>query len=78
LAVSLGGTESLVEHPASMTHCDIPPDVQVRFGITPQLVRVSVGVEHPDDLIRDLGQALEASRNPAEPRLVATMLSFEI
>jgi methionine-gamma-lyase len=59
LAVSLGGTESLAEHPASMTHSDIPPDDQLRMGITPALVRLSVGVENPQDLIADLAQALE-------------------
>ncbi len=58
LAVSLGGTESLVEHPATMTHADVPPDEQLAIGITPGLVRLSVGIEHPDDLIADLDQAL--------------------
>ena len=60
LAVSLGGTESLAEHPASMTHSDIPPDRQAELGITPAMVRLSVGVEHPEDLIADLAQALDA------------------
>ena len=59
LAVSLGGTESLAEHPASMTHADVPPDVQVEMGITAAMVRLSVGVEHPEDMIVDLKQALE-------------------
>lgn len=58
LAVSLGGTESLAEHPATMTHSDIPPAEQARMGITPAMIRISVGVEHPDDLIADLRQAL--------------------
>jgi methionine-gamma-lyase len=60
LAVSLGGTESLAEHPGSMTHSDIPPDRQAELGITPAMLRLSVGVEHPEDLIADLAQALEA------------------
>jgi methionine-gamma-lyase len=60
LAVSLGGTESLAEHPATMTHSDIPKDAQKRMGITPAMIRVSVGVEHPDDIIADLEQALAA------------------
>lgn len=60
LAVSLGGTESLAEHPATMTHADIPPADQLTLGITPALVRLSVGVEHYEDLIADLGQALDA------------------
>jgi len=60
LAVSLGGTESLAEHPGTMTHSDVPPEDQLRMGITPALVRLSVGVEHYDDLIADLEQALAA------------------
>ncbi|MHB1191713.1 MAG: cystathionine gamma-synthase family protein [Longimicrobiales bacterium] len=59
LAVSLGGTESLVEHPGTMTHSDVPPADQLRMGITPAMVRISVGVEHYEDLIADLEQALE-------------------
>jgi methionine-gamma-lyase len=59
LAVSLGGTESLAEHPASMTHADVARADQVRYGITPGLIRLSVGVEHYEDLIADLAQALE-------------------
>ncbi|MFO0564771.1 MAG: cystathionine gamma-synthase family protein [Polyangiaceae bacterium] len=60
LAVSLGGTESLAEHPASMTHSDIPPDERTRMGIGENMVRLSIGVEHPEDLIADLSQALDA------------------
>jgi methionine-gamma-lyase len=59
LAVSLGGTESLCEHPASMTHSDVPPEEQVKIGISPGLIRLSVGIEHPGDLIADLAFALE-------------------
>jgi methionine-gamma-lyase len=58
LAVSLGGTESLASHPASMTHSDIPHEEQLRLGITPALIRLSVGIENPNDLIADLTQAL--------------------
>lgn len=61
LAVSLGGTESLAEHPASMTHSDVPAEAQRRVGITEGLIRVSIGIEHPDDLIADLEQALRAA-----------------
>jgi methionine-gamma-lyase len=60
LAVSLGGTETLMEHPATMTHSDIPPDRQAEMGITPAMIRISVGLEHPTDVIADLAQALEA------------------
>jgi methionine-gamma-lyase len=60
LAVSLGGTESLAEHPASMTHADVPPEDQKRMGLSPAMVRLSVGVEHYSDILADLEQALEA------------------
>ncbi|MGD2121669.1 MAG: cystathionine gamma-synthase family protein [Gemmatimonadota bacterium] len=59
LAVSLGGTESLAEHPGTMTHSDIPAEDQGKIGITPAMCRISVGLEHPDDLIADVAQALE-------------------
>jgi methionine-gamma-lyase len=59
LAVSLGGTESLIEHPATMTHAEIAPPKQAEIGITPAMLRLSVGIEHPDDLIADLSQALD-------------------
>ena len=60
LAVSLGGIESLIEHPASMTHKAIPEEEQRREGITAGLVRLAVGCEDVDDLLADLAQALEA------------------
>lgn len=59
LAVSLGSTESLVEHPATMTHTDIAPEDKAMYGITDSLIRVSIGVEHYADLIADIEQALE-------------------
>ena len=61
LAVSLGGTESLIEHPGSMTHSDVGRAQQRKFGITPAMLRLSVGIEHADDLIADLAQALRAA-----------------
>lgn len=57
LAVSLGGTESLAEHPASMTHSDISPADRAKMGIGEGMVRISVGVEHPEDIISDMEQA---------------------
>ncbi len=60
LAVSLGGTESLAQHPATMTHSDIPAKDQPAMGITPALIRLSIGVEHPEDLIADIAQALNS------------------
>lgn len=59
LAVSLGSTESLAQHPSSMTHCAVDPEIARQIGITESLVRLSVGVEDPEDLIFDLSQALE-------------------
>ena len=59
LAESLGGVESLIEQPWGMSHLSMPEDARREAGITPETVRVSVGIEHPDDLIADLKQALE-------------------
>jgi len=58
LAESLGGVESLIEHPAIMTHASIPSDKRDQIGISDSLVRLSVGIEDPDDLIADLDMAL--------------------
>ena len=58
LAESLGGVESLIEHPAIMTHASLPKEVREKIGISDELIRVSVGIEHVDDLISDLKQAL--------------------
>ena len=60
LAVSLGGTETLASHPAAMTHLSVPDARKAALGITDNLVRISVGVEDPDDLIADFEQALDA------------------
>ncbi len=59
LAESLGGVETLISHPATMTHASVPPDDRRRLGITDGLVRISVGIEDVEDLIADLEQALE-------------------
>lgn len=61
LAESLGGVESLVCHPASMTHASIPADIRAQVGIVDELIRLSVGIESADDLIADLKQAIEKS-----------------
>ena len=61
LAVSLGGTESLASHPAAMTHSGVPAAVRARIGVLETTIRLSVGIEHPDDLVADLTQALAAS-----------------
>ena len=59
LAVSLGGTESLISHPASTTHSGVAKEIRDKVGVTDSLIRVSVGLENPDDLIADLAEALE-------------------
>jgi methionine-gamma-lyase len=61
LAVSLGGTESLASHPAAMTHSGVPAAVRARIGVLDTTIRLSVGIEHPDDLVADLTQALAAA-----------------
>ena len=58
LAVSLGGVESLIQHPASMTHAGVPEEARLEANITAGLVRYAVGIENVDDIIADLDQAL--------------------
>ncbi len=59
LAVSLGSTESLAEHPATMTHCDVSKEDKEKFHITEKMIRLSIGVENDEDIINDIRQALE-------------------
>ncbi len=61
LAVSLGGTESLASHPATMTHSGVPAEVRHKIGVLESTIRLSIGIEHPDDLIADLAQSLEVT-----------------
>ena len=61
LAVSLGGTESLACHPGPTTHSGVPADVRARIGVSDATIRLSIGIEHADDLIADLAQALAAA-----------------
>ncbi|MBB3659071.1 methionine-gamma-lyase [Rhizobium sp. BK650] len=61
LAVSLGGTESLASHPATMTHSGVPAEVRQRIGVLDATIRLSIGIEHPDDLIADLTLALDTA-----------------
>ena len=60
LAESLGGVETLISHPAIMTHASVPAERRAALGISDGLVRVSVGIEDLDDLVGDLGAALDA------------------
>ena len=59
LAIGYGGTESVIEHPATMSLADLTPERQHELGVTPGMLRLSAGIEHPDDLVADLRQALE-------------------
>jgi cystathionine beta-lyase/cystathionine gamma-synthase len=59
LAESLGGVETLISHPATMTHASVPADRRQELGITDALIRLSVGIEDVDDLLEDLAQALD-------------------
>lgn len=63
LAESLGGVETLITHPSTMTHADIPVEEQAAVGLTPALVRLSVGIESPDDLLGDIAQALRKAQH---------------
>ena len=58
LAESLGGVQSLISHPATMTHAAIPVEQREKYGITDSLLRLSIGIESEDDLVQDLKQAL--------------------
>jgi cystathionine beta-lyase/cystathionine gamma-synthase len=58
LAESLGGVESLINHPASMTHASIPREERIKNGLTDGLIRLSVGIEDVDDLLDDLNKAI--------------------
>ncbi len=62
LAESLGGVESLVCHPATMTHASIPKEIREKVGITDGLIRLSVGIEKVDDIILDLNAGINAAK----------------
>jgi len=64
LAVSLGGTESLACHPGTTTHSGVPAEVRDRIGVCDATIRLSIGIEHPDDLVADLSQALISTELP--------------
>jgi cystathionine gamma-synthase len=69
LAESLGGVESLIEQPSTMSHASMRPEARTDAGITDQVVRLSVGIEHGDDLVDDLARAFDsATRIPARRR----------
>lgn len=66
LAESLGGVESLVDHPGMMTHASVPPERRAELGISDTLIRLSVGIEALDDLLADLDRALSCAAGAAE------------
>ena len=71
LAESLGGVESLIAHPASMTHAGMEESARLRAGINPGLLRVSVGIEDPRDLVGDLREGLERAAAHAAAHVAA-------
>ena len=71
LAESLGGVESLIEHPATMSHASMGEELRQNAGITGDLIRISVGIEHVDDLIADLEQALALTTSDVQIKQVA-------
>jgi O-acetylhomoserine (thiol)-lyase len=73
LLANVGDAKSLIIHPASTTHQQLKPEEQAETGVTPDLIRLSVGLEHIDDILADLDQALRAATDPsAEPELVTS------
>ena len=64
LLANVGDAKSLIIHPASTTHSQLVPEEQVATGVTPDLIRLSVGIEHIDDILADLDQALVAATSP--------------
>lgn len=77
LAESLGGVESLIEHPAIMTHASVPPENRAKLGISDNLVRISVGIEDCDDLISDLDAALSKVWRRGLPRVATRYRRLE-
>jgi cystathionine beta-lyase/cystathionine gamma-synthase len=69
LAESLGGVESLIEQPATMSHASMRVEAREEAGITDNIIRLSVGIEHIDDLLEDLEQALESARCQPAPTI---------
>jgi methionine-gamma-lyase len=73
LAVSLGGTESLACHPGTTTHSGVPTETRARIGVRETTVRLSIGIEHPDDLLADLAQALAGHRRSRQHKRAASL-----
>jgi cystathionine beta-lyase/cystathionine gamma-synthase len=71
LAESLGGVESLINHPATMTHASIPREERIKNGLSDSLIRLSIGIEDADDLIEDLKQALTIHHEHPGPEKIS-------
>jgi O-acetylhomoserine (thiol)-lyase len=69
--VNMGDAKSLACHPASTTHRQMSAEEQAKAGVGPETIRLSIGIEHIDDIIADLDQALEASQSDRRPMLAA-------
>jgi O-acetylhomoserine (thiol)-lyase len=61
--VNIGDAKSLVCHPATTTHHELSPDEQLKAGVRPDMIRLSIGIEHVDDIIEDIDQALDVATN---------------
>jgi O-acetylhomoserine (thiol)-lyase len=70
--VNMGDAKSLACHPASTTHRQLTPEEQEKVGVKPEMLRLSVGIEHIDDILDDLGQALEHARTSIEEPVAAS------
>jgi len=77
--VNLGDAKSLACHPASTTHRQMPVEEQRKAGVGPETIRLSVGIEHIDDIIADLDQALDATESDERSKLLScrSLISFE-
>jgi O-acetylhomoserine (thiol)-lyase len=67
----MGDAKSLACHPASTTHRQMAPDEQLRAGVRPEMIRLSIGIEHIDDIVGDLDQALDVAASDRRPMLAA-------
>ena len=74
--VNLGDSKSLACHPASTTHRQMPAENQRKAGVTPDTIRLSIGIEHADDIIGDIDQALDAAARNMRPAVMARVAQF--
>ena len=77
LAVSLGSTESLVQHPITMTHAGVDPEHRQKLNITEKMIRLSIGVENHEDIIKDIKQNSEVIKNQVSLKHPSIFISFQ-